>query len=344
MDLLERYLQAVKKYLPWQRQADIIAELRANLEAQLEDKEASLGRPLTAGEAEDWLREIGPPMRIAARYQPQQHLIGPAVFPMYWYVLRMATLWGLGIYAVVCVVQIIVGAQGVTAIVEAMLRVPGILMTVAAWVTLVFAALEFVVMHYPDRCPAQFGFSADWSPASLPPLEKEADRTGKRNFAHAVGEVVFGFLFLAWLLLILHYPYLLLGPGAAYVHDSPFQLAPVWMQFYWWVVALNVLQLGWRCVSLMRGSWQQRRTFQLIVEKAFGLIPLVVLLSAYDRTWVMLKHPIQDEMRYGRALHSMNEGIHKALLIGCAIVILQLAWEVGRVSLEAYRKRVEATR
>ena len=37
MEILERYLQAVKKYLPWQRQDDIIAELRANLEAQIED-------------------------------------------------------------------------------------------------------------------------------------------------------------------------------------------------------------------------------------------------------------------------------------------------------------------
>ena len=39
MELLDRYLQAVKKHLPWQRQDDIIAELRANLESQLEDRE-----------------------------------------------------------------------------------------------------------------------------------------------------------------------------------------------------------------------------------------------------------------------------------------------------------------
>ena len=47
MDLFERYLQAVRKYLPWQRQDDIVAELRANLEAQREEREAELGRPLT---------------------------------------------------------------------------------------------------------------------------------------------------------------------------------------------------------------------------------------------------------------------------------------------------------
>lgn len=51
MELLDRYLQAVKKHLPLQRQDDIIAELKANLEAQLEDKEGALGRPLSKAEA-----------------------------------------------------------------------------------------------------------------------------------------------------------------------------------------------------------------------------------------------------------------------------------------------------
>ena len=40
MELLERYIQAVKKRLPWDRQDDIAAELRVNLQAQLEDREA----------------------------------------------------------------------------------------------------------------------------------------------------------------------------------------------------------------------------------------------------------------------------------------------------------------
>jgi hypothetical protein len=82
MELLDRYLEAVRKHLPWQRQDDIIAELRANLEAQLDEKEASLGRPLTAAEAEAWLKQLGSPILMAAPNQPQQYLIGPAIFPI----------------------------------------------------------------------------------------------------------------------------------------------------------------------------------------------------------------------------------------------------------------------
>ena len=345
MDLLDRYLQAVKKHLPWQRQDDIIAELRANLESQLEDKEAALGRPLTACEAEAWLKQIGPPMQVAARYQPQQYLIGPGVFPMYWYVLRMAFLWSMVIYTIVSTVQIVTAVPSVDAVLAALLRVPGILMTVAAWVTLAFAVLEFAVTRYPEKCPAIAGAGSNWSPGDLPPVErKPADGKKERSFALAVAEVVFGFILLAWLLLIPHYPVLLLGPGIAFLHASPFQLTPVWWQFFWWIVALNVVQLGWRCVDLGRGTWQERRPWQHIVVKAMGLIPLAVLLTVRDHAWVALKHPALDEARYGGTLNAINDGIYKALLVICAIVTLQLVWDLGRASLDVYRRRAAAVR
>ena len=95
MELLDRYLQAVKKYLPTRRQDDIIAELRANMESQIEDKESELGRPLTQGEMEDLLRKMGSPLKVASRYQSQQYLIGPTFFPMYVYVHAPSAVVGL---------------------------------------------------------------------------------------------------------------------------------------------------------------------------------------------------------------------------------------------------------
>ena len=100
MELLDRYLLAVRKHLPWQRQDDILAELRANLESQLEEKEAALGRPLTLAEMENWLKSLGSPLRMAAPYQPQQYLIGPALYPVYRNVLKIALAWGAVIYCI----------------------------------------------------------------------------------------------------------------------------------------------------------------------------------------------------------------------------------------------------
>src|ERR1039457_4106406 len=116
MELLDRYLQAVKRHLPWERQDDIIAELRANLEAQLEDKEAELGRTLTKEEAEEWLKQLGSPLQVAARYQRPQYLIGPALFPTYSFVLRLVLTWTTAIYVIASVVTIAAKGLGAGAL------------------------------------------------------------------------------------------------------------------------------------------------------------------------------------------------------------------------------------
>ena len=45
MELLDRYLQAVRFWLPKAQQNDIIAELGDDIRSQIEDKESALGRP-----------------------------------------------------------------------------------------------------------------------------------------------------------------------------------------------------------------------------------------------------------------------------------------------------------
>jgi hypothetical protein len=343
MELLDRYLQAVKKYLPLRRQDDIIAELRANMESQLEDKESELGRSLTLGEQEDWLRQIGHPIMVAARYQPQQYLIGPAIFPVYWYVLRMTFLWATVIYSIVSAVLIALKTPSGTAVLEALLRIPVVLLSAAAWITAVFAAFEFISTHFPDKIPSPASLSAKWRPSSLPALEKpSAIGKRQRSYNQAVAEVVFGFLFLGWLMLVPQNPYLLFGPGAAYIQSAPFKLAPVWMGFFWWIVVLNVVQLLWRCIILWRGTWQQSRRLQDTAVKALGIIPLVLLISARDHVYILLKNPAADQIRYGTLADTINKNVYLGMSVVCAIATLSLAWELFQVLRDADRKHEAA--
>src|SRR6266700_1152099 len=138
MELLDRYLQAERKHLPWERQDDIIAELRANLESQVEEKEEDLGRPMTTAEVEAWLKELGPPMLMAARYHAPRYLIGPALFPTYWYVLKLSSGLALLVCAVVSGVLLAVSKAGtdhmasMEDVAAAALRLPGVLMVTVA--------------------------------------------------------------------------------------------------------------------------------------------------------------------------------------------------------------------
>ena len=98
MELLERYLHAVGEHLPARGRADTLAELRANLESEIEGREKELGRPLTEAEVAQVLETHGMPVMVAARYGPQHFLIGPGLFPFYWYTLKRSFPLVLGAF------------------------------------------------------------------------------------------------------------------------------------------------------------------------------------------------------------------------------------------------------
>ena len=86
--LVEHYLLQLQTFLPAKQREDIAAELRESIRSAVEDRERELGRALTDDELNSVLEGFGHPMLVAGRYLPMQQLIGPDVFPLYWYVLQ----------------------------------------------------------------------------------------------------------------------------------------------------------------------------------------------------------------------------------------------------------------
>lgn len=338
MEFLDRYLEAVRKHLPWRGRDDILAELKANLESKLEDKESEMGRRLTAEEAEAWLKELGPPIQMAARYQRQQYLIGPAVFPVYWYILRLSLAWCAAIYIIAKTVEIAAQGLGFGAALGAVLNLPWVLLIDGAIVTLVFAVIEQAGV----RSGGKFDFvtaGPAWTEMRMP-FEAGADEKKKRcSYASALAEVVFGFIFFAWLLLFPHYPFLLLGPGASYLTTLPYKLAPVWWLFYWSVVALNGFELSWKTAAFARGRWGGPHRARHVAMRLFSLIPIGLLLFAPGQALFLLKNPAADAARHGAQLASANKGIHLAFAIVFAIAVLQLASSAGKMAMEGWRTR-----
>ena len=92
MEIIDRYLHAVKFWLPKAQRDDIIAELSEDIRSQIEDKEAELGRKADDGDVAAILKKCGHPLLVAQRYLPQEHLIGPSIFPVYSFVLKIIAL------------------------------------------------------------------------------------------------------------------------------------------------------------------------------------------------------------------------------------------------------------
>lgn len=342
MELLDRYLQAVRRHLPWERQDDILAELRVNLEAQLEDKEAELGRPLTKEQMEEWLKQVGSPLQVASRYRRQQYLIGPTIFPTYWFVLRLALTWCAIIYAIAKTLEIVTHGWSARAFIGAVAYMPWVLLINAAIVTLIFAAIEIAATFYPERFNPLAAMSALPQGMTSPFDADHEEHKKTLSLAKALAEVIFGFLFLGWLLLVPHYPYLLFGPGAWYLASLPYKLAPVWWTFYWCCVGINGFELVWKTVDLSSHTWQKRRPLRHLATQALSLIPLGVLLSAPDRALFLMKNPAADAAAHGAQVAAANKGVETGLAIAMAIVVLQLAWRTGKLGVEAWRRRAAA--
>src|SRR5215469_5308584 len=201
MDWIERYLQAVKFALPKSQQEDITRELRDSILSQIEERESALGRALTEDDQLDLLKKLGSPTQLASRYSPARALIGTAILPIYWKVLKAALMIAL---VVVAATSIAIAAAGrpLRESLHAFLDYPHLAITVFAWVTLAFAVLEFF--------GAKLGVSDRWDPRQLPPLTKERP---PRSRAELIAQLLIQSVFAVWWLTGLHYQQLIFGPG-----------------------------------------------------------------------------------------------------------------------------------
>lgn len=112
MTLIDQYLAAVAAQLPRDKREDITAELRDALMERVEAREEELGRPMTEAETEALLREFGHPLTVAARYRGgAEYLIGPELFPYWWFAVKAALL--------ILIVVVVMGAVGSVVIGEA---------------------------------------------------------------------------------------------------------------------------------------------------------------------------------------------------------------------------------
>lgn len=310
MELIDRYLSAVKFWLPKESKDDIVRELGENLQAQMDDKAEALGRPLTEGEQAEVLKKHGDPMLAASRYWPRQHLIGPGLFMVYSFVLKIV----LTLTAVGTIAAHLTGDPGDDVMAKlgaALIQVPGSLLMTFAWITLVFAAIDFA--H------TRFMVGREWDPRSLP----KAKAMGKRGSRfEQVCEIVAGCVGIAWWIAIPHYPFLLFGPAALFL-----TLTPAWGTLYIPVIMLAGISMLMRYTRLIRPdlSWLKQA-----VEVAGRLVTLVVV-SLMLKAGPLIALAPNGGADLAKVADGLNLIIKVGLEVGSLVATLQLAWAVYKL-------------
>ncbi len=306
MELIDRYLQAVKSALPKRQQDDVVRELTDEVLSQVEEKEGVLGRPLTEDEQAALLKQLGHPWLLASRFRKQRYLIDPSLFAVYWIVLRLI-LVVVFIAMTIAAVSLAATGQGLAAVLHIFFEYPMAAVKVFAWVTLVFVVLDIV--------QAKLNFFDKWNPRSLPRISKSHKSASTRD--SIIGMVAAG-VFGVWWLVALKHQFWLFGPAANFI-----QLGPIFQTVFPLYVVMVIVDVIRHAVVLVRPGWDRGRFLFRIFYRAMTLVILVFLLRAQDL--LVPGHAADPNLQ--SAMSGINRGIHIGLVFTTAIVAAQFAWD-----------------
>lgn len=326
MDLVERYVHAVRFWLPRSQQDDVAAELADDIHSQIEEQEAKLGRKLNGSEVIAILKERGRPMIVANRYRPPQYLIGPALFPIYRFVLIVVALcylvpwiltwWGLVIFDPHYHADFggtfgpLWGSFWVTTFVA------------LGTVTLVFAILE--------RADSKLKFLECWNPRKLPPA-RPANRIPRGN---SVCELVANGIFIVWWITDM-WSTTVFNRGGVRI-----EFAPVWKYFLWAFLLIAIANILLAASNLVRPYWSWlRASLQLALtiaaSVAFCWICKLNILAQFVT-------PNLPSSRAAQIVNAINFNVSRSfpfVVIACVLIVVLSG--VGRlIRMRSSRKRL----
>jgi hypothetical protein len=308
MELVDRYLKAVKSYLPQPQRDDILNELSENIRSQMEDREAELGRPLSEAEQEAILKQHGHPMLVAGRYR-QDHrtvafgreLIGPVLFPFYAKVLS----FNLGLTSVILVIvftALFAGGQpvGFSTLVRVFLFQMLIQFGI---VTAIFAVAQIHFTKFPDRWDPRKAEYPRYLNLTAP---KDAQRVPRME---SISQLVAVGVGLCWLRAAQNAPFLFFGPAAAFL-----KLAPVWHPFYVPAVLVALASMVQAGINGFRPDWMWLRSVVRVVGDAASLIMALFLVKAGP--WIVPADPAGSQANdFGRVVEIINQCVFYSLWI-----------------------------
>ena len=262
--LVDHYLLQLQTFLPAKQREDIAAELRESIRSAVEERERELGRALTDDETNGVLVGFGHPLVVAGRYLPMQHLIGPDVFPLYWYALQAVLIVIAVIGGLVAGIALLTEPRTGQAVIQVASRFWWLAVEAAALVTFVFAALDYG--------NARFSFLEKFDARKLSAgvLSVRGTRLSAIPRADTVFEMATTAILLLWWMEWIVFPSDLFG--------VVLKLSDVVDPFFYPVLALCVVELVRLGVDLVR---PYRTLPRVALRLVLNLVWLALFVLAY---------------------------------------------------------------
>lgn len=302
-DLIERYLEAMKFWLPRKQQEDILAELREDLRLQIEERESVLGHPLAEGDVVALLKQRGSPLRVASGYIQERRLFNPAMLPIYQLVIKIVLLWVLApLFAIIFVAPILDSARPGAALLEFFSQaVRAGFMTVGI-ITVVFMLLDRYQDEWIDR----------WDPRKLPrvtPAHQTSERANDfAGFVSHVAAVIF------WSCVMWHRMEFDFNAGTRIV------LTPIWNQLFWPIVVVSSARGLRDLFGFLRPGRPAARYWTIIAHDLLVALAAGWLLRVSN--WVEIVSPTISAAEVAKAAGWVNGVVQTTLVCVAAIMLL----------------------
>ena len=323
MDLIDRYLQAVKFWLPKQQKQDIIAELTEDLRSQIEDKETELGRKLNETETADLLKQRGRPVLVANRFSPQRQLIGPVLFPIYVFVLKIVAAFYMVPWILVWIgIAVSRAAHSGQSVIASLVSFWTAFWPMAFFmigsITTVFAVLE--------RVQNKSKFMEQWDPRKLPPV-RDPNRIPLSN---SIFEVAVNVVFCTWLIGGEWYQTVLHFSGVSIT------LSPAWRYFFWGFVLIALANTAASAMNVFHPYWTVARAGIRLTSDLFGSALFCWLMKAYILVAISVPNvPPAKTAQITNAINWWSAKMFPFAIAACALIVLGDAYRIFRVRANA---------
>ncbi len=280
----------------------------------------ALGRPLNEDELVALLKQAGHPLWVAGRYQKQQALIGPVLFPLYSFVLKIVALGYLVPWFLIWIVlTVFVPSHPAVNPALALIGRWGSLWTttviIFGTVTLAFAILE--------RVQSAVSALQRWDPRKLPRVVRPKNRVSR---VESVFGLVFSIVFIVWWLSLSRYGHVIFGPIAGF-----FSLNPALRAWYLPVIVPTCIIALQQCVNLLRPQWTWFRAVAMFLADSVALVIFIPVSKIHP--YLLPVGSANLDAQHTQALATLNQVLSWSILcviVGICIAAIVHAYQIVR--------------